>query len=261
MCAALMLLICHGSTNAEAPKVVAHRGLLLHAPENTISNFRACLEMRLGFEFDVAKSKDGHLVCIHDDTVERTTNGKGMVSDLTLDQLQQLDAGTWFDQRFAGEKIPSVEEVLKLVSQYKDNDVLIAVDLKAADVEIDVVRLARKHDVLDRLLFIGRTISDSTVRDRIRAAATTAHTAAVCNDTSEFLHALEATNADWVYFRYLPSREELISLHSMGKRSFIAGGTVSGNTPENWRKAIQVNIDAILTDHPLELLMLLRTAK
>ena len=62
---------------AEPPLIVAHRGLLLHAPENTLANFRACLELRLGFEFDVEKTKDGHLVCIHDGTVDRTANGTG----------------------------------------------------------------------------------------------------------------------------------------------------------------------------------------
>ena len=62
---------------AEPPLIVAHRGLLLHAPENTLANSRACLELRLGFEFDVEKTKDGHLVCIHDGTVDRTTNGTG----------------------------------------------------------------------------------------------------------------------------------------------------------------------------------------
>ena len=55
--------------HAADPLVVAHRGLLRHAPENTLANFRACLELRLGFEFDVARTKDGHLVCIHDDTL------------------------------------------------------------------------------------------------------------------------------------------------------------------------------------------------
>ena len=66
---------------ADPPLIVAHRGLLLHAPENTLANFRACLELRLGFEFNVARTKDGHLICIHDNTVDRTTNGEGKVSD------------------------------------------------------------------------------------------------------------------------------------------------------------------------------------
>ena len=65
------------------PLIVAHRGLLRHAPENTLANFRACLELRIGFEFDVERTKDNHLVCMHDNTVDRTTNGTGKVSELT----------------------------------------------------------------------------------------------------------------------------------------------------------------------------------
>src|SRR6476469_4312332 len=90
------------------PLAVAHRGLLRHAPENTLANFRACLELRLGFEFDVERTKDGHLVCIHDSTVNRTTNVTGKVSDLSLDEIRHLDAGKWFDAKFAGEKVPTI---------------------------------------------------------------------------------------------------------------------------------------------------------
>src|SRR5260370_26727865 len=147
--------------------IVAHRGLLRHAPENTLANFRACLELRLGFEFDVQRTRDGQLVCIHDETVDRTTNGTGTVSEMTLEQIRRLDAGKWFDPKFAGERVPTVEEVLKLVAEYRQHNIVLAVDLKAENVEHDVVRLAEYHEVLDRLLFIGRTISDPQVRDRL----------------------------------------------------------------------------------------------
>src|SRR6478752_234493 len=99
-------------TSPSPPLTVAHRGLLRHAPENTLANYRACLELRLGFEFDVQATKDGRLVCIHDDTVDRTTDGTGRVAELTLAEIRQLDAGSWFDPMFAGQKVPTVEEVL-----------------------------------------------------------------------------------------------------------------------------------------------------
>lgn len=152
------------------PLIVAHRGLLRHAPENTLTNFRACLELRLGFEFDVQRTKDGNLVCIHDDSVDRTTNGTGKVFDLTLEQIQRLDAGGWFNSNFAGERVPTVDDVLRLVTEYRHHDLLVAVDLKAADVEEEVVRLAEKHEVLNRLLFIGTTISSPEVRSHLRRA-------------------------------------------------------------------------------------------
>src|SRR5262245_34033457 len=78
------------------PLVVAHRGLLLHAPENTLANFRACMSLRIGFEFDVRRTKDLHLVCLHDDTLDRTTTGRGKLADHTLAEVRKLDAGAWF---------------------------------------------------------------------------------------------------------------------------------------------------------------------
>lgn len=246
---------------AEPPLVVAHRGLLQHAPENTLGNFRACLELRLGFELDVEKSKDGQLVCIHDDTVDRTTNGTGKVNDLTLHEIRKLDAGSWFDARFADEKVPTLDEVFGLIAQYRDHNVLIAVDLKAAGVEQDVVRLAQTQNVLNQLLFIGKTISDPQVRDRIRSVSRHAQTACVTNNPAEFSEALAWTNADWVYFRYLPSHEQMTAVRTAGKKAFIAGASVSGKVPENWRQAVEVCIDGILTDYPLELSAVLRNKK
>lgn len=235
------------------PLIVAHRGLLRQAPENTLSNFRACLELRLGFEFDVQRTKDGHLVCIHDDTVDRTTNRNGRVAELTLAEIRQLDAGGWFDPTFAGEKVPTVEEILMLVAEHREKEVLIAVDLKAAGTEEDVVRLAEKHQVLHRLLFIGRTITEPMVRERIKATSTKAQTAIVANNADEFSRALAASHSDCVYFRYLPPQEQMDAVRGAGKRSFIAGVSVSGPVPDNWRRAVDVGVDGILTDFPFEL--------
>lgn len=240
------------------PLIVAHRGLLRHAPENTLANFRACLELRLGFEFDVRRTKDGELVCIHDGTVDRTTNGTGSVSEMTLARIRQLDAGSWFDPKFARARVPTVQEVLKLIAEYRQHDVLVAVDLKAENVEREIVRLAEKHKVLHRLLFIGRTISEPAVRRRLRKASTKASTAAVANNADEFSKALAAANGRWVYVRFLPTRRQIDAVHRAGKRAFIAGPTVSGKTPDNWRRAAEAGIDAILTDYPLQLRTALR---
>ena len=226
-----------------------------------MANFRACLELRLGFEFDVQRTKDGQLVCIHDDTVNRTTSGTGKVSDQTLDEIRRLDAGSWLDSKFAGEKVPTIEEVMKLIGEHRQQYVLIAVDLKAEGVEQEVVRLAEQHKVLHRLLFIGRTISEPGVRERIKAASPKAQTATVTNNADEFSKALAAPNSDCVYFRYLPPKEQMEAVRGAGKKSFIAGSTVSGNVPDNWKQAADVGIDGILTDFPLELRAMLRSRR
>jgi glycerophosphoryl diester phosphodiesterase len=89
------------------PKIIAHRGASAHAPENTIAAFQLALDQGAdGIELDVMLSKDGRLVVIHDDTVDRTTNGQGAVRDMTLEELKSLDAGD-------GQSIPTLEEVFE----------------------------------------------------------------------------------------------------------------------------------------------------
>src|SRR5690242_12109722 len=102
--------------------VIAHRGASAYAPENTMSAFDLAMDMGAGFiETDLQLSRDARLVAIHDETLDRTTNGKGPVSAMTVEELRQLDAGASFSQAapastqkksFAGECIPTVEEVL-----------------------------------------------------------------------------------------------------------------------------------------------------
>ncbi|MBQ8893717.1 MAG: hypothetical protein IJ043_04835 [Clostridia bacterium] len=94
-----------------------HRGDRAHFPENTMPAFRAAVELGLdAIETDVRMTKDGHLVLIHDRDVERTTNGKGLVDEMTLAEIKALDAGFWKGKEFKGVQIPTVEEFLELVS-------------------------------------------------------------------------------------------------------------------------------------------------
>jgi len=251
---------CGAEEVPHRPLVVAHRGLLRESPENTLSSFRACLELRLGFEMDVLRSLDGKLVCIHDQTVDRTTDGKGRVDELTFRQIQALDAGSWFDARFAGERVPSIDAVFRLLAEYPGADVLVAVDIKQQDarVERDLVRLARRHDVLDRLLFIGRSILEEQVRERLRRASAMTHIAQVAHDSEELVSSIADPLTDWVYVRYLPSEEEMRRVHQKGKRVFIAGSSVAGRELLSWRQATAIGMDAILTDYSLELAAQLR---
>lgn len=92
--------------------VAAHRGWCSKYPENTMSAFKAALDIGVDqIETDVRITKDGHLVLIHDNTVDRTTNGKGFVHDMTLSELRELDAGN-------GEKIPTLKELMELVKDH-----------------------------------------------------------------------------------------------------------------------------------------------
>jgi glycerophosphoryl diester phosphodiesterase len=95
---------------------VAHRGASRYAPENTLAAFRLALEQGTrAVECDARLTEDGQLVVIHDATIDRTTDGSGLVSALSLDAIRGLDAGRWFGAEFAGERVPLLEDVLALV--------------------------------------------------------------------------------------------------------------------------------------------------
>lgn len=109
-----------GLKDIEMPSrgICAHRGASDTHPENTLASFREAI--RLGahmIEFDVALTKDGQLVLLHDRTLDRTTDGKGPLADVTLAELKKLDAGTWKNPRFKGERIPTLDEALAIMPE------------------------------------------------------------------------------------------------------------------------------------------------
>ena len=124
--------------------VIAHRGASSYAPENTFAAFDLAIRMGVShIELDVHFTSDGHVVVIHDDTVDRTTNGHGPVASHTLTGLQALDAGSWFGKGFAGERIPVFAAVLE---RYKGR-VHIHVEIKGHSPHLveRTVDLVREH--------------------------------------------------------------------------------------------------------------------
>jgi glycerophosphoryl diester phosphodiesterase len=108
----------HTSPGPSRDEVQAHRGASAIAPENTIAAFRAAAEAGAKWvELDVALSADGTLVVIHDDTVDRTSSGKGSLGELSAAQIGALDGGSWFDPRFAGERIPTLAQTIAALGE------------------------------------------------------------------------------------------------------------------------------------------------
>lgn len=96
-------------------KIIAHRGASGYAPENTIAAFNKAVELKADYiELDIQMAKDGTLVVIHDRSVDRTTNGTGDVKNLTYEELKKLDAGSWYNEKFRGERIPTLDEVITM---------------------------------------------------------------------------------------------------------------------------------------------------
>ena len=129
------------------PKIIAHRGASAYAPENTIAAFQLALDQGAdGIELDVMLSKDHQLVVIHDDTVDRTTNGSGHVKEMTLKELQSLDAGD-------GQRIPTLEEVFDQLG----GRLIINVELKNYasifdSLPIEVAKRVKKYQIEESIL-------------------------------------------------------------------------------------------------------------
>lgn len=115
-------------------QIVAHRGSSADRPECTSASSRQAIAVgATAIEVDVRTSKDGELVVLHDGTLDRTTNGTGPVGNLTLQQLQALDAGSWFDEKFQSERIPTLKQVLSMCRGRAD----VLLDLKEAGEDYD----------------------------------------------------------------------------------------------------------------------------
>ena len=135
--------------------IYGHRGASGYAPENTLEAFRLSMEMGAdGFELDVHLSSDGELVVIHDETVNRTTNGTGAVRDLTLAQLKELDACNG-KETYRGARIPTQAEVFDLI---RNTHHLVNVEVKTdgifyPEIEEKCIALAKEKGVEDRVLY------------------------------------------------------------------------------------------------------------
>ncbi len=102
------------------PKIIGHRGAAAHAPENTLAGFRTAHALGASWvEFDVRLSGDGRCIVLHDDSIDRTTDGTGAAADMSLDTLAAFDAGAWFDPSFAGQTIPTFEETIDLLGELR----------------------------------------------------------------------------------------------------------------------------------------------
>jgi len=98
----------------DRPLIIAHRGAKAYAPENTMASFQSAVDFKAdGVEFDIKLTKDGEIIIIHDLTVDRTTNGKGRVKDFSIAEIQKLEAGKFFSEKFSGEPIPLLSNVLR----------------------------------------------------------------------------------------------------------------------------------------------------
>ncbi len=133
--------------------VIAQHGSLEDAPENTFAAFEKALNTGVGgLEVDVRKTKDDRLILMHDDTIDRTTDGKGYVNKLLYDEIRQYDAGSWKGERFAGERVPLLSDVLRFA---KERNIKIILNIKEYGIEQKTLSLINEFDMINQIYFSG----------------------------------------------------------------------------------------------------------
>jgi len=232
------------------PIIFAHRGDFSHAPENTLPSFQQALQKGAdGVELDAKLTSDGHVIVIHDSTVDRTTDGKGRVASFTLEAIRKLDAGKWFNEKFSGTKVPLLEEVFEIVGKEK----MINIELKNYTTSQDglmikVCELIKRHNNQGQILFssffpstlkIGAQVLPEVPRGLLTLAG---------------LPGLWARSFGFMFGNYQAlhphisstSRETVQRAHRLKRRVHV--WTV--NTPEEINQLKEWGVDGIITDDP-----------
>jgi glycerophosphoryl diester phosphodiesterase len=230
---------------------VAHRGASEYAPENTIAAFDKAVEMEADYiELDVQRSKDGELVIIHDKTVDRTTNGSGYVKDLTIEQLESLDAGSWMSDQFSGEKIPTFDEIL---DKYQGK-IGILIELKAPElypgIEESVAQKIKERDLYN-FQYDDKTIIQSFNFESMKKMNALLPKVRIGVLTSSLAHTTEQALKEFtVYADYFNPNYEIVTedlvnqVHSQGMK--ISPWTVSNQKSAEF--LLNMGVDAIIRD-------------
>lgn len=233
------------------PLVIAHRGGKVWAPENTLFAFKQSIEAGVdAIELDIQKVQTGELVVFHDQELSRTTNGFGSVAACSLDEIKRLSAGAWFDARFKEEKVPTLEEVLDLVS----GQVTLNIEIKNLphsyeDIEEDLLALLEPYN--------GPVIVssfDHRVLKRLKGRVETALLmVGAPYSVSEYCNELGAT-----YFHCQKdhiNEDVLEEAHKGGVKVF----TWVANTEREWSRLMKLEVDGIISDDPENLLAFQKT--
>ncbi len=242
------------------PLIIAHRGASSIAPENTFAAFDKALAVGAdGIEFDVQLSKDNHPVIIHDETLERTTSGRGFVQDHSLSALQALDAGSWFGIEFRGARIPSLEQ---LFERYKNSSLMFNIELKNNTVAYpgieEAVLNCIAHCRLEERVIISSFNHDSllTCRKLNPAVRTGMLYVEEVSEPWQRVRSLGCYSAHPLFF-YLQNLKTLQGYrdHNIALYPWVV------NDPEQMKLFAAQKLEAIITDYPQTLKQILATEK
>ncbi len=237
----------------KVPMLIAHRGGAAEAPENTLASFRHAIELGCKYvELDVQMTRDSHLVVIHDERVDRTTNGQGAVQEMSFEELRHLDAGVRFSESFKGEKIPTLREVLELCA---DNGVGVVVELKSPElnpgVEEKVVALIGEMWLRGAENIWCISFHHEAIRRMRTLDPTLALGYLYMPDVADFAQADDVVQAVCPYYASaLAHPEQVEAAHRKGKFVFV----YTVNSEEDMRRLGEIGVDGLVSDRPSALI-------
>lgn len=231
--------------------IIAHRGLDETYPENTLTAFKAALEKGMAIEIDVRGTKDDELIVLHDDTVDRTTDGEGRVAQMTLSEVKALDAGSWWGEEFAGEQIPTLMETFDVVKEYGTAETNLILEIKTLDPGCisKICDGLAVRGLLASTVGIGVIHMSVDVRRRFYGGSPDFQCASVANTAAELPGAIADPYASWIYVRYLMSAEDVQAAHD-GDMKVIASGPDVMENLGNMLASAEAGADAIMAYHP-----------
>ena len=237
-----LLLVTAAAGQTRHIVAISHRGEHLHHPENTIPAFEEAIRLGADFiEVDVQTTSDGKLVLSHDATVNRCTNGQGKVSELTFDQIEALDAGIKSGPEFAGTRIPTFDQVLRLAR----GKIGVYVDVKSASPQELVSHIEGQgmtdHVVIYCNLGIAKQLQQLNPRLRVMPEAT---------DVAHAKLLIEQLHPKVIAFGASDFKPEVIAAVKEGHTEIYVDLMGATDAPEGWQSAIDAGADGIQTDRP-----------
>jgi glycerophosphoryl diester phosphodiesterase len=234
--------------------VIAHRGLDQTYPENTVIAFRAALEKGMAIEIDVRGTVDDELIVLHDDTVDRTTDGEGRVAQMTLTEVKALDAGSWWGEQFAGEKIPTLMETFDAVKQYGTADTTLIIEMKTLDPGSinKICEGLAERGLLGSTVGIGLIHQSVDVRRRFYGGSPDFQCASLADTADDLPAAIADPYSSWIYVRYLMSAEDVQTAHDGGKKVIASGPPVMEDL-DAMAASANAGADTIMSYYPDEL--------
>ncbi len=216
-------------------KVVGHRGAPLYEPENTLSSFKKAYECgATAIEFDVRATRDGVLVLIHDEKVDRVTNGTGFVAKLSFREIRGLNVGV-------KEKVPTLDEVL----EYAKDKLSVDIEIKVAGIEEKVLKSIQRHGVEEKCIitsFIPQVLA------KIKKMAPSLKIGVLCSEWSkEYIYIAERLKAYAIlpYFKEL-NKDNILFIRSKGFK--IIPWTI--NNLKDVKRLVNLGVDGVITDDP-----------